>query len=305
MSKQEKGHHKRMKLPRSFGGYVYIMPWLIGTLAFFAYPLYKTIAISLSRITEIVGMKLEFIGLENYVKIFSSNATFIPNFIGTVKDTFIDIPLILVFALFVSILANKDIKMKGFFRGIFILPFLLGTGVVFANVVGINVADGVTSVSNGILIPEPVLVYLGAKFSEFIQMFLDKITIIILKSPIQIIVFLGALQTIPAASYESAKCDGATEWEMFWKITLPSIIPQILFNTVFTMVETFTDTSNPVISSIMDAWFGNWTSNMNYGFTRDYAYIAAMGWVYLLFIVIMVCLVFLVFRRTNRDRDIM
>jgi ABC-type sugar transport system permease subunit len=292
-------------LPRSFQGYVYILPWLIGTLLFFAYPVYKTLALSFGRITEFVGLKTTFVGFENYIKIFTQDVNFIPSFIATVKDTLINIPLILVFALFVSILANKNIKMKGFFRGIFVLPFLLGTGVVFANVVGINVDAGVTTISNGILIPEPVLVYLGSSFSNIVQSFLDKITIIILKSPIQIIVFLGALQTIPAASYESARCDGATEWEMFWKITLPSIVPQVLFNTVFTMVETFTDTNNAVINSIMNAWFGNWTSNMNYGFTRDYAFITAMGWVYLMFIVLMVCIVFLIFRRASRNRDIM
>jgi ABC-type sugar transport system permease subunit len=295
---------KRLRLPRSFQGYVYIFPWLIGTALFFIYPVYKTLAISLSKITQFVGLKTQYVGLVNYVKIFSQDVQFIPGFIATMQDTIINIPLIIVFAMFVAIIANKDIKGKGFFRGIFVLPFLLGTGVVFSNVVGLSVSGGVSTLKNGIVIPEPLLVYMGAEFSKIIQLFLDRITLIILKSPIQVIVFLGALQTIPAASYESARCDGATEWEMFWKITLPSIVPQVLFCTVFTMVEVFTETSNPVINSIMLAWFGNWTSDMNYGNTRDYPLISAMGWVYLLFIIITVALVFLIFRRANKERDI-
>lgn len=121
---------------------------------------------------------------------------------------------------------------------------------------------------------------------------MDRISLILLKSPIQIIVFLGALQSISESLYESAKCDGATEWEMFWKITLPMLVNQILFNTIFTLVESFTDLSNPVIDSIMGAWFTD----------KNYEYTAAMGWVYLLFITLISAIIFAIWGHINKTK---
>lgn len=92
--------------------------------------------------------------------------------------------------------------------------------------------------------------------------------------------------------YESAKCDGATEWEMFWKITLPMLVNQILFNTIFTLVESFTDLSNPVIDSIMGAWFTD----------KNYEYTAAMGWVYLLFITLISAIIFAIWGHINKTK---
>jgi ABC-type sugar transport system permease subunit len=284
--------NKKIRIKREYEGFLYILPWLIGTILFFCYPVYKTVMISLGRITTYTGLVTEWIGLENYRRIFTRDVTFLPNFITVIKDTFINVPLILVFALFIAIIVDKDIKGKGFFRGIFILPFLLGSGYIFKTVVGIEVEEGVTTVSQGIIIPAPVLAYMGARFTQVIRMFLDRISIILLKSPIQIIVFMGALQSIPISLYESAKCDGATEWEMFWKITLPMLVNQILFNTIFTLVESFTDLSNPVIDSIMGAWFTD----------KNYEYTAAMGWVYLLFIILVSTIIFAIWGHTNKTK---
>lgn len=287
------GFSGKLRRRRNLEGYIYVLPWMVGTLLFFCFPVYKTFMISCSKITSFEGLKLKWIGLENYIRIFTGDVLFIPNFLAVVRDTFINIPLIVIFALFIAVMVNKNIKLKGLFRGIFILPFLLGSGDIFKVVVGLETNGGITSVSQGILIPEPVMAYMGAQFTGFVQMFLDHISLIILKSPIQIIVFLGALQTIPVSLYESSKCDGATEWEMFWKITLPMVTPHILFNTIFTLVESFTDISNPVINSIMGAWF----------FDKNYEYTAAMGWVYMMFIVLVAAVIFFVSGQAAKKRQ--
>jgi ABC-type sugar transport system permease subunit len=287
----------------SLAGYVYIAPWIIGTVLFFAYPVVKTFLVSCSQIVSFVGLKTQWVGLRNYLKIFTGDVAFIPNFLSVVRDTFVNVPLIVIFALFVAVLANKDIRGKGFFRGVFVLPFLLGSGAIFAQIVGVSVVGGVTKVAYGILIPKQVELYLGLTFANLVKGFLGRITLIILRSPIQVIVFLGALQTIPASSYESAKCDGATEWELFWKVTLPAIVPQVLFNTIFTLVESFTDMSNPVLANIMDTWFGDRYFMHGYTYQRDYSYIAAMGWVYLLFIILIAAIIFAAWGKANRNRE--
>ena len=292
MNRKLKMPAKKIRLPKKYEGYLYILPWLIGTILFFCYPVYKTVMISLGRITTYTGLVTEWVGLENYRRIFTRDVTFLPNFLSVVRDTFINVPLILVFSLFIAIIVEKDIKGKGFFRGMFILPFLLGSGYIFKTVVGIEVEGGLMSVTKGISIPEPVLAYMGVGFVKVIKIFLDRITFVLLKSPIQIIVFMGALQSIPVSLYESAKCDGATEWEMFWKITLPMLVYQILFNTIFTLVESFTDLSNPIIDSIMGAWFTD----------RNYEYTAAMGWVYLLFIALISGLIFVIWGHVTKTK---
>ena len=102
---------------------------------------------------------------------------------------------------------------------------------------------------------------------------LDRITVVLWKSGVQIVLFLAGLQGISSSLYEAARVDGATEWEMFWKITLPMISPVILMNLVYTIVAFFTDATNPVIDYIYKQSFTN----------QQFGYGAAMSWVYFAF----------------------
>ena len=89
----------------------------------------------------------------------------------------------------------------------------------------------------------------------------------------QILLFMSGVQAIPPQLYESASVDGASEWEKFWKITLPMISPVILMNLVYTIVAFFTDATNPVIDYIYKQSFTN----------QQFGYGAAMSWVYFAF----------------------
>ena len=106
-------------------------------------------------------------------------------------------------------------------------------------------------------------------------------------SGIQIVIFLGALQTIPSSYYEAAYCDGASEWEKFWKITLPLTMPNILLNTVYTMIDYLSSTDNEVVTYIRDT--GLTGGNVTFG--------SAMGWVYFLTSGIIILIVFLILKR--------
>ena len=103
---------------------------------------------------------------------------------------------------------------------------------------------------------------------------LDRITVVLWKSGVQIVLFLAGLQGISSSLYEAARVDGATEWEMFWKITLPMITPVILMNAVYTIVSFFTDATNPIVDYIYKQSFGN---------PQQFAHGAAMGWMYFAF----------------------
>ncbi len=104
----------------------------------------------------------------------------------------------------------------------------------------------------------------------------------------QILIFLAGLQTISVSLYEAAKCDGATAWESFWKITFPMIMPMMLVNTLFSIVSSFTKADNQIMSHILNVVFK----------TNDFGYGSAMGWIYFVFIFMVLGLVFLLFRKS-------
>ena len=101
------------------------------------------------------------------------------------------------------------------------------------------------------------------------------------------LVFLAGFQNIPASLYEAARVDGATEWEMFWKITLPMITPVLLLTTVYTIVASTIEDSQVVNYIIANAFNGEHV---------QFEFSAAMGWVYFLFVLALVGIVFAAMR---------
>ena len=68
---------------------------------------------------------------------------------------------------------------------------------------------------------------------------LDRITVVLWKSGVQIVLFIAGLQSIPSSLYEVAKIEGATGYETFWKVTFPMVMPHIITCTIYTIVDAF------------------------------------------------------------------
>ncbi len=219
-----------MKQKHVLEGYLFILPWIVGALLFFILPFFQSVQLSFSKITKISGFEMEWIGIDNYAKAFVWDIRFVPLLITAITDTIINTPLTLIFSLFIAILVNRDIKFRGFFRGIFFLPVLLGAGFVLKQLLGMGVESQAMEIARGIIMPEEVLMYLGSNVAKYVNDFMNRITVVFWKSGVQVIIFLAGLQSIPGSLYEAAKCDGATLWENFWKITLPIMSPIILLN---------------------------------------------------------------------------
>ena len=275
-----------MEQKRSIEGIFFITPWLIGVLIFFANPIVHSIKLSFSKIVRMSGFQMEFVGLANYQKAFVWDIKFVPMFLNVVKNTLINTPLTLVFALLIAILINRPMKGRGFFRTVFFLPVLLGTGLVMKQLLGMGVGNDAMAVAKGILMPDELAKYLGPSFSNMVSEFLGRITLILWKSGVQIILFLAGLQGISSSFYEAADCDGCTEWEAFWKITLPLMSPVLLLNFIYTIIDSFTDANNPIVDYILGAGFKS----------SDYGYGAAMGWIFFVFIFVLCMIVFRVMK---------
>ena len=110
---------------------------------------------------------------------------------------------------------------------------------------------------------------------------------VVIKSGVQILLFLAALQAISPSIYESANIEGASGWEIFWKITLPMLAPMILANTVFTLVDSFTSPTNSLMKLINTLSF----EQSRYGLG------AAVSWSYCVIVAAFLLLVYLIFSR--------
>ena len=269
------GKRMTMERRRSLEALIFLAPWLIGLCLFFIGPITTSIRLAFSEITKMKGFEMGFVALENFQYIFFYDINFVPMFLQTVTDTLLNTPICLVFSLVIAILINRPMRGRGFFRAAFFIPVLLGAGYVMKQMLGMG-ADG-TTITTGIVVPELIADLLGHQLTEFLQSVLDRITVVLWKSGVQIVLFLAGLQGISNSLYEAARVDGATEWEMFWKVTLPMISPVILMNLVYTIVAFFTDATNPIIDYIYQTSF----TNQQFGFG------AAMSWIYFAFALIM------------------
>ena len=268
---KRKKFHMTIKRRRGIEAFIFLLPWLIGVSLCFIYPIFVSIRLSFSEITKFKGFIMEWAGLKNYNYIFQYDTNFVPTFLKVMADTVLNTPISLVFSLLIAILINRPMRARGFFRTVFFIPVLLGSGYVMKQLLGVG-AD-TTSITQGIMVPEQMMDLLGSTFAPMVQSVLDRITVVFWKSGVQIVLFLAGLQGISTSLYEAAKVDGATQWEMFWKITLPLISPVILLNFVYTMVSFFTDSNNALVNYILDQTFKN----------QQFEYGAAMGWVYFAF----------------------
>ncbi|MBB6671610.1 carbohydrate ABC transporter permease [Cohnella nanjingensis] len=273
-------------------GYVFILPWMLGFLAFLVYPLVMSFYMSLRKMTSVSGMQMEYIGWDNFSRAVLKDVNFIPLFYAAIRNAFVEIPLILVFSFFMAMLLNHQVIGRAFFRAVFFLPVVIGSGFVMEQLLGQGVGSLQTlatdpsvvsaGVTNGLQIPDVIARYLSPEMYGNLSDILGRLTLVFWKTGIQILLFLAGLQGISESLYESAKCDGATPWEMFWKITFPLMTPVLLLNAVFTLVDSFTDIRNQVILYIKQVAFTN----------IEMGYASALGWIYFVFVFILIVLIF-------------
>lgn len=275
-------------LRETANGYLFVWPYLIGFALFFAYPLVFSGYISFGEYSLARGgFKVDPVGFKHYLNAFLYNIEFMEVLQGTVLETVIKSPLIVVFSLIIAILLNKKIPGRSAFRTIFFLPFLLGTGQVMRQLLGMGVGTETLSVARGIVLPMYIQNYIGSSVSEVVMMFFDNITLILWRSGVPVVLFLSGLQSIPVTLYEAAMMDGATEWELFWKVTLPMLANVLLLTMVFCVIESFCDPNNPIVDMFYTKAFRE----------LDYSFSAAMSWIYFLVILVFIGLVFLVMKR--------
>jgi len=249
-------------------GYLFLIPWLVGIALFVGYPFMHSLYMSFNKVRVTgSGMKLQWIGLQNYADAFLVDNKYYLLLINVVKSSITVVPIVVLFALFVSLLLNIKFPGRMLFRAVFFLPVIFSTGEVLSEMLSQGVAG--LSILDRYDIKGFIEMNVPQTFAEPLIDVLNIFVLILWYSGVQILIFLAGLQTIGKPVYEAAKIDGATPWETFWKITLPAIAPFILLNLIYTVVDMFTFPTNPILVAMYNSFrVGN------------YGYASAMGWMY-------------------------
>ncbi len=283
-----------LKRRESMNGYLFILPWLVGTALLFAYPIVNSLLLSFQT-TNPDTFKSEWVGLLNYKTALTADATYLTRYINNIKNLLQTVPFVNVFSLLIAVMLNRKFKGRTIFRAIFFFPVILGTGFAMAQLMGQTVNEEAMEVAKEFLIPREVAIYIGAEATAFVSTFLDLISTILWKCGVPIVIYLAALQGVPSSLYEAARVDSATEWEMFWLITLPMITPNMLLNLVYTVIDSFNDSQN---------WLLRYINETSFGRKSNFEYAAAMSWLFFIWIIVLIGVIFLIMRPfVNRVKD--
>jgi ABC-type sugar transport system permease subunit len=223
------------------------------------------------------GVVIQYIGFNNFIHAVTVNTQFNRALAESVFDMIINVPLIVIFSLFLAVLLNQKFRGRGFARAIFFLPVILASGIIAtleseSLIEALNAENQSGGFISGLRSFELERMMLEAGVNESIVLYLtgavDRIYDIVSQSGVQILIFLAGIQTISPQLYEAAKIEGATGYEAFWKITFPMVSPLILVNVIYTVIDSFAN--NAATDLIREVGF----SNFNFGLS------AAMAWIY-------------------------
>ena len=299
---RKEGDTKKRRMPAmtnrrrdALAGLLFLSPWLIGFFAVTCYPLLYSIAISFNQVAIKPGViQLEPVGWEYYRQALFVDAEYPTKLITSLVNVALGTPLAVVFALIISILLNRKFRGRALFRMIFFIPVIIMSGPVMSELLTETAAMNIDINVFGII---DILREMDGVWVNILLTFLGGFVRILWFSGVQTIIFLAALQKIDLNMYEAASIDGATAWEMFWRITLPYIKPIIMLNSIYTIVEmgTFSDdlTNLLIVKSVRDI-------------ARPYSYASTLSWIYavcLLFLMVIVFLMFTDWKEIRRARN--
>ncbi|WP_414850778.1 carbohydrate ABC transporter permease [Brevibacillus sp. IT-7CA2] len=224
---------KKLKGRAFLTPYLFILPWILGFLAFTLGPMLFSLVMSFFD-WPVVG-EVTFVGLDNYVNMFTDDPLFWQSLWVTIKFALLFVPLNLFIALFLAMMLNQKVKGSGFFRTVFYLPSVI-SGVALA-MIWAWVYDGEYGIFNYLL---SLVGITGPDWLNDTSWALVAMVIASLWGQgSMVLIFLAGLKSIPESLYEAASIDGAGAVQKFFRITLPMVSPTILFNLIMTIISAF------------------------------------------------------------------
>jgi len=258
MKKAKQGNwYYRMSLSRKRGlwGLVFLSPWIFGFLAFFVRPFIQTVGFAFSEVEISLGnIDQTFIGLANFRTAFTVDTAFNQLMLTLAIAAMPMVAIIVIFSLLAAMLINGKYPGRSVVRTIFFIPIIMGASIAGMELVGgdeitaaLTEGFGVDAFFGGdIFIATLAATGLPVEITGFVTGAIEGIFDVLAQAGVPVLIFLAGLQSIPPSLYEVAKIEGCTQYESFWKVTLPMISPMILLTTVYTIIEQFTRHSTMV-----------------------------------------------------------
>jgi len=265
---------------------LFLSPWLITLILFWLFPLIYSLYLSFTDYT-ILNPHPNFIGLKNYLNLFSD-----PDFLTALKNTSLfvvgTIPFTTLIALFLALIVNQKIPLKGFFRAGFFLPSITSMVVIALIFTNLYAKDGyLTFLCHLLGIPTPEKGFLFSTSTALPSIMLMDVWV---SFGYYLILYVAALQAIPNELYEAAEISGASFWQKFRYVTLPYLRPMtlliVLINTIRSFqifIEIFVMTKGGPLNSTLTVVYSVYENGL-VRFQMGYA--SAMA--YVLFFIIMI-----------------
>ncbi len=284
----------RQRKREALYGLLFISPWLIGFLIFFAGPAVVSFVMSFTK-WNIVGDPV-WIGLKNYVEIFTGDRNFWNSVKVTMGYAVLYIPLMTVLSIITAMALNARVKGIGIFRTLFYLPSIapaIAASLVFMWILQptyglVNIILGFLGIDGPNWFKDPQFAIWGI------------ILIAMWRLGASAVIYLAGLQNIPTQIYDAADVDGASAWQKFCRVTLPMLSPIIFFQIVVELIgvfQTFTPAyvvsqANGYAGPIKELYF-----YMLYVYVKGWqnlqmGYASALSWLLTIFILVITILVF-------------
>ena len=223
-----------LKQRNNLAGYSMISPMALGYLFFMITPVIVMFYLSMTSYTLLKPPK--YIGLDNYIALFTNDPTFLDTAWNTVYFTLLFVPLNMLICLGLALLMYKNFKGVGFFRTILFTPYV--TSMVAWAIVWkylFQTDNGLINAVMGWFGLEPINWLYNPKAAIPIS-----VVVTLLKGlGMNTVIFISALMDVPQIYYEAASLDGASGMNQFKNITLPMISQSIFLALILTIIGCF------------------------------------------------------------------
>lgn len=216
----------------SLTAFLFILPSLIGFIAFYAVPAVRGLNISFTNWDLLRDPK--YIGFTNYTNMMK-DAEFLNALKVTVYYVLLNIPLQTILALIIAVMMHR-LTQSMLIRSIIILPWLMPPVVV--GLLWLWLLDPALGIINAWLtgLGLPMVPFLN--LPRYAMPSIAMINIWQYVGYTALLIFAG-LQSIPGSVYEAASIDGASETTTFWRITVPLLRPVLVFVVVTSVIGSF------------------------------------------------------------------
>ena len=276
----------------TLAGYGFLIPWLIGFFGLTLVPMVYSLYLSFTKYNLFAAPK--WIGLDNYIRLFTHDANFVQSAWITLVYVFVGTPITLAAALGVAMLLNFRDKGTGFFRSAFYAPSLIGASVSVAIVWrAMFSTDGPVDAGLG-----AIGIHLGGWIGNPPMVLPMMILLHVWQFGSTMVIFLAGLKQIPKELYEAAEMDGAGARRRFTAVTIPMLSPVMFFNLLLGLVGAFQVFASAYIISNGTGGPAGMTNFLTVylykrGFTDgQMGYAAAIAWVLLVVVAIIAFILF-------------